>query len=178
MDESRKEWFVLRDLKRTNARLPAYKELPTRGVEVYTPMQWRISVRAGRRIREQVPYMSDLLFAHTCREALDPIVELTPTLQYRYVRGAGYCVPMTVGEAEMERFIHAARQSAAPRFYAPSELTPQMRGRTVRILEGPLADYEGKLVTVRGSKTRRLLVEIPGLIAVAVEVEAEYVEVM
>ena len=42
-------WFVMRDLKRPNAKLPAYKFLAEQGLEVFTPMTWRLSVRHGKR---------------------------------------------------------------------------------------------------------------------------------
>lgn len=172
------QWFVMRDLKRTNAKLPAYKELTDLGFEVFTPMRWRLRQCSGKRLREQVPFISDLLFVHDTRERLDPVVEFTPTLQYRYMRGHSYRDPMTVGEAEMNRFIHAVAHSSNPRYFTPQELSSQMCGRTVRILEGPFKGYEGKLLTVRGSKTRRLLVELPQLLAVGVEVSPEYIELL
>ena len=132
-------WFVLRDLKRPNAKLPAYRFLSAEGLEVFTPMTWRLSVRGGKRVREERPFLPDLLFVHSTREALDPYVEELSTLQYRYVRG-GYCRPMVVGDAEMERFIRAVRSTDSPRYYLPGELTPAMCGRTVRLrprFEGP-----------------------------------------
>ena len=108
------QWFVLRDLKRSNAKQPAYRLLEGMGIEVFTPMVWKILVRNGKRVREEVPFMRDLLFAHDTHATLDPIVERTDTLQYRYVRG-GYKVPMTVREADMRRFVHAVRSSENPK---------------------------------------------------------------
>ena len=53
-----------------------------------------------------------------------------------------------------------------------------MRQRQVAIIGGPLDGYTGTLVTVRGSRRKRLLVEIPMLLAAAVEVEPEYIRLM
>lgn len=99
-------WFVLRDLTRPNAKRPAYRLLEEKGIEIFTPMRWRLVERKGKRIREEVPLLHDLLFAHTTRTCMDSIVEEISTLQYRYLRG-GYRKPMTVGHAEMNRFIRA-----------------------------------------------------------------------
>lgn len=170
-------WFVLRDLKRPNAKDPAYLHLSGEGLEVFTPMTTRLVMRGGRRVREERPFLSDLLFVHSSRAALDPYVDLIPTLQYRYLRGA-YCMPMTVGEREMSRFIHAVRSTAAPRFYLPGELTASMFGRSVRIVGGALDGYEGRLLSLRGTRVRRLLVEIPNLLAAAIEVAPEYVQLV
>ena len=118
-----------------------------------------------------------LLFVHCDRSLLDPLVELVPTLQYRYIRGA-YCAPMTVGEAEMDRFMRAVRSTDSPRYYQPGELTPAQYGRMVRIVGGPLDGYEGRLLSVRGSRVKRLLVDIPNLLVAGVEVQPEYIQVL
>ena len=63
-NEQRMHWYVMRDLKRPNAKLPAYKQLSDEHLEVFTPMQWRLKLKNGKRIREEVPFMQDLLFIH------------------------------------------------------------------------------------------------------------------
>lgn len=109
---------------------------------------------------------------------IDPFVEKYPTIQYRFQKGGGYKNPMTVADADMERFIHAVSVSKNPKYYLPGELTPSMCGRHIRIVGGPLDGYEGKLLTVRGSKTKRLLVELPEFFSVGVEVNPEYIRLL
>ena len=41
-------WYVMRDLKRANAKLPAYKQLLNEHFEVFTPMKEQLSVHGGR----------------------------------------------------------------------------------------------------------------------------------
>lgn len=176
--EKRICWFVMRDLKRANAKLPAYKQLADEHFEVFTPMKEQLSVRGGKRVREKVPFIQNLLFVHDTREAIDPFVEKYPTIQYRFRKGGGYKNPMTVADADMERFIHAVNVSENPKYYLPGELTPAMCGRNIRIVGGPLDGYEGKLLTVRGSKTKRLLVELPEFFSVGVEVNPEYIKLL
>ena len=60
----------MRDLKRPNAKLPAYKFLESLGVSFFTPMHWRLIVRDGKRISEYVPFIADLLFVYETREKL------------------------------------------------------------------------------------------------------------
>lgn len=168
-------WFVMRDLKRANAKHPAYCQLQEAGFEVFTPMTTRISIRAGKRVREEVPFVRDLLFVHTTRDSLDPIVSRTATLQYRFVKGGRYLEAMTVREAEMQRFIFAVSGVERPRFYKIEEITPSLYGRRIRIVGGRLDGYEGRLVTTRGSRTRRLLITLEGLLAADVEVQPEYI---
>lgn len=171
------QWFVMRDLKRRNAKLPAYKLLESLGIKAFTPMVWKLVVRHGKRSKEQVPFMQDLLFVHGTRQTVDPIVGKYDTLQYRYVRG-GYKIPMTVRESDMQHFIHAVESSENPYYYAPEEITPDMIGRKVRIVGGPLDGYEGHLQKIQGTHVKRLFVVLPNLLAAAVEVQPEYIQVL
>ena len=155
----------MRDLKRRHAKLPAYKMFENLKVQCFTPMVHRLVV------------MQDLLFVKDTREHLDAIVESTPKLQYRYKLGVQH-TPIIVPVADMERFIKAVEASDNPKFYSPDEVTPEMRNRKIRIIGGQLDGYTGTLVTTRGSKTKRLLVELPTLLAASIEVEAEYIQLI
>lgn len=170
-------WFVMRDLSRNNAKLPAWEMLRAQDIRHFTPLVWRMVSVGGKRQPRQVPYVQDLVFAYATREVLDPLVERIRTFQYRYLRHT-WREPMTVPGPDMERFIRAVESTESPRYYTPQEITPDMRERRIRIVGGTLDGYEGTLVTVRGSKRKRLLVEIPMLLAAAVEVEPEYVKLL
>lgn len=171
-------WFVMRDLKRSNAKLPAYKLLTEARFETFTPMKWVLAQEKGRKVRKEVPVIKDLLFVHTEKELLDPVVEKNDTLQYRYLKGGAYREAMTVKEVEMQRFIHAVQASDNPRYYLPEEITPAMYGKEIRIKGGPLDNFTGRLMTVRGSKVKRLLIELPNLLTVAVEVNPDYIQLV
>ena len=170
-------WFVMRDLKRRNAKCPAYQMLGDLGLEVFTPMVWKVVTREGKRVRQKVPFMQDLLFVHESRKVLDPIVERTDTLQYRFLRD-GRRTPMTVREGDMERFMKAVETADRHYFYAPQEITPDMVGKRVRIVGGPLDGYEGNLQRLQGSHVKRLFVELPNLLTAAVEVQLEYMQIV
>ncbi len=174
--EAEKQWFVLRDFKKWNAKAPSYKALPALGIRIFTPMHWVVTNRLNKRQREYVPVIQSLLFAYDTRLTLDPIVERDRSLQYQFRRGAGSGAPMTVPEHDMERFIRAVNNDPSPIFYTPEELTPDMLGRDIIVSGGPLDGYRGTLLKLRGSKKRRLIVKIEGLMAAAVEVNPAYIQ--
>ena len=176
--KEKRQWFAMRDLKRGNASNPAYLALGQMGFEVFTPMRETLSVRYGTRRKVMRPYLQDLLFVHTEREFLDPVVERTPTLQYRYAKGLGYRQPVVVPDRQMIPFIAAAGAVPGPKYYLPEELTPEMVGRAVRIIGGPLDGYEGRLLRLRGARARRVIVELPNLITLAVEVQPEFIQLI
>lgn len=178
MESAEKQWYVMRDLKRRNANTLAIHDLEDAGLEVYTPMTQMIMTIGGRRQRRNVPVIQDLLFVHETRETLDPYVAKFPTLQYRYLFGKTKNEPMIVRHEEMEKFIFAVDNTESPKYYMPGELTASMYGRTVRIMGGVLDQYEGRLLSVKGMRKRRLIVELPGLITAAVEVEPDFIQII
>ena len=148
------------------------------GMEVFTPMATRFVVRDGKRIRVEVPVMRDLLFVNESRQNLDPIVAKTPTLQYRFKRGGKQGEPIVIPAEDMTRFIGAVQVANSPKFYSAEEIDPLMCGRKIRMVGGALDGYEGILQTVRGSKTKHLVITLPSLLAVSVDIHDEYVEVL
>lgn len=172
-----RQWFVMRDLKRGNAKQPAYKLLGELKIRFFTPMVWKLRIRQGKRVRQQVPFMPDLLFVYDSRKVLDPLVEQIATLQYRFVKGGNH-QPMTVRNADMERFIRAVDAMNNPCFYTPEEINPDMLGKKVRIVRGLLDGYEGCLQKMQGSRIKRLFVELPNLLTAAVEVQPEFIQVL
>ena len=170
-------WYVLRDLKRPNAKLPAYKLLMEQSIKMFTPMCWVLVTHKGRKVREQRPIMQDLLFAYGTYSDLERVVASVDTLQFRYLKGVRR-TPMVVPNEEMTRFIRAVESSEAPLFYTPNEVTPAMLGRRIRIVGGPLDGYEGSLLTIRGSKVKRLLVDLPGILFAGVEVHPDYIQLV
>ena len=178
METSGKQWFVMRDLKRRNSNELAIHYLTNAGLEAFTPMTQMIMTIGGRQQRREVPVIQDLLFVHEAKETLDPFVERCPTLQYRYLFGKTKNEPMTVREAEMEKFIFAISNTDSLIYYKPGELTEKMYGKRVRIVGGMLDQYEGRLLSVKGMRKRRLIVELPTLVTAAVEVEPDFIQII
>lgn len=173
-----KKWFVLRDFKKWNAKTPAYKELPKLGIRCFTPMHWIIAIRNGKRKREFVPVIQNLLFAYDTRQTLDPIIAKTDSLQYQFARGGRKANPMIVPYNEMERFITAVSNDPSPKFFSPEELTSDMIGKKIIVTDGPLSGYQGELLKIQGSRKKRLLVKVEGLMVAAVEINPDFIQLV
>jgi hypothetical protein len=85
---------------------------------------------------------------------------------------------MTVRRVDMQRFILAVRATEEPRYYSPDEITPDMYGRRVLIVGGPLDGLEGRLLKARGTRRRHLLIDLAQLLTVAVEVAPEFIRLL
>ena len=147
------------------------------GIRYFTPTEPRVVEVGGKKVDRVVPIIQDMLFVYDTREHLDPIIEKVPTLQYRYKRGE-YNTPIIVRSDDMERFIYAVNSVDSPKYYSPDEITPEMRKRKIRIIGGKLDGFTGTLVTMRGSKTKRLLLELPMLLAATVVVEPDFIQLI
>ncbi len=163
------EWYVLRDLKRHNAKKPGHKYLDENNVEVFLPTRWENTTVNGKRKRIKVPAVAGLLFAHARKTALSELLRMAPTLQFIYLKG-GFKKPMTVRDTEMSNFIRAVEGNFDVIYHHPGDITQLSIGRPVKIIGGALDGVEGTIVNVRGSHKRRIMVSIPNFIAAVVEV--------
>lgn len=166
----------MRDLTRSNNKRPGWQRLEEAGFRVFTPMTWKVRQVCGRAIRYKAPVIHDLLFVDSTREQLDPFVESEPMIQYRFVRGGAYREAMEVKQNEMERFILATTDIAKTIYYRPDEITSSMAGRKVKIIGGALNGMTGRLLSVKGMRKKRLIVELKGMLTAAVEVDKDLIE--
>lgn len=169
-------WYVMRDLKRANAKSPAYKVLPELGFETFTPMQWVIIEKShGHKERRHVPFIPTLLFVRSLKSDLDAVVDKIDTLQYQYIRGVRQ-TPMVVPAEEMDRFIKAVSISNDCIYYRPEDITAEMLGKKVMIVGGALDGAVGHLIARRGTKSKRLLLHLKDMLIASVEIESEYIK--
>lgn len=175
-------WYVLRDLSRPNSKRPAYKqlqEMPEMKDSFFVPLKQCVFVEFGKRVVRYIPYMPDLLFVHKSREELDPIVHKIELLQYRFVRGGKQFEVMTVSHAAMESFRRAVEQTDNVEYYTLDEVSPQFYGKQIRIIGGRLNGLTGRLMSKRGSKYKRLLIDLTECnLSAAVQVEPEYIQLV
>ena len=175
-------WYVLRDLARPNAKNPAYKqlhEIPEMADCVFVPLKQHVFKEFGKRVVHLVPYMPDLVFVHKSKEELDPIVRQMPLLQYRYVRGGKQYEAMSVRHKDFEKFREAVNKTDVVEYYSFDEVPPNIYGKQIRIIGGRLDGFEGRLMSRRGSKFKRLLIDLQECnLSAAILVETEFIQVL
>ena len=84
---------------------------------------------------------------------------------------------MVVPDYQMNDFITAVSSSKKPLYFAPHEINLS-KGERIRLIGGTLNGFEGVFLKVNGSRQKRLIVELPGTLCAAVEVEPEYIEII
>lgn len=155
-------WYALR--VSYSRELKVQKALDALGVKTFVPMMWkRCQDNPDRKL---VPAVGNLCFAYSTRAALEDFIrgygEASP-VHFYWDRTANR--PLTVPDKAMNDFITVASTLDEDIVYV-TEITAKLReGQTVIVKDGPFKGVEGKVVRIR--KSRRVLVELPGMLAVA-----------
>lgn len=181
-------WYALR--VSYSRELKVRDKLNELGVKTFVPMMWRRcpvkpgmttgnpGMTTGNLGRRLVPAVGNLCFAYSTRAELEDFIRgygETSPVHFYWDRTANK--PLTVSEKAMNDFIAVSSTLDEDLIYI-TEITSKLReGQTVKVKEGPFKGIEGKVVRIR--KSRRILVELPGMLAVATTyIQPEYLEII
>ncbi len=166
-------WYALR--VSYSRELMVQEALNGLGVRTFVPMIWRrcpvkpgmtkssLPTQTGRRL---VPAVGNLCFAYWTKPSLEDFIrsygEASP-VHFYWDRTKNS--PLTVPDKAMNDFITVSSTLDEDLIYI-TEITSKLReGQIVKVKDGPFKGVEGKVVRIR--KSRRILVELPGMLAVA-----------
>ena len=148
------------------------------GMTTGKPTTSSLPAPTGNPIRRLVPAVGNLCFAYSTRAELEDFIRGygdTSPVHFYWDRTANK--PLTVPEKAMNDFIAVSSTLDEDLIYI-TEITSKLReGQTVKVKEGPFKGVEGKVVRIR--KSRRILIELPGMLAVATTyIQPEYLEII
>lgn len=159
-----KSWYALRATY--SRELKVSEQLEERGMRTFVPMMWRKHTKDGRTEKKLVPAVNNLCFVYCTKEHIDAYIRSfgdSRPVNYYWDRTANR--PLTVPDKAMEDFISIASTMDEDIIYM-TEISEKLReGQIVKVCQGPFKGVEGKIVRIR--KSRRIMVEIPGMLAVA-----------
>lgn len=171
-------WFALRATY--SRELKISRQLSERGVRTFVPMVWRrCPVKPGMpQSKKLVPAISSICFVYSTRAEIDEYIRSfgdARPVNYYWDRTKN--APLVVPDKAMEDFITVASSMDEELVYI-TEISPKLKeGQAVRVKEGPFKGVEGKVVRIK--KSRRILVELPGMLAVATTfVDPSYLEII
>lgn len=147
-------------------------------VTTYIPMRYKKVMRDGKKKTVLAPAVSNLLFVLATRDTIDSVRSgLYETLRFHYIWDKATSLPVIVPEKAMQDFIKVSSSVDDDIVYL-SEVSPLLRdGQKVRVKAGPFTGIEGKVVRIK--KAKRVMVELPGMLAVATAyIPGEYLEVV
>ena len=157
------QWFAMRTTYRRGMQIKAL--LDKEGINNFIPMRYEVRIRNGRKRRELVPVISDLIFVHAVQSELQKVKFKLPYFQYMIDIRNGQKI--IVPDDQMRQFIAVAgTYDEHLIFFSPDEVNLR-RGTKVRITGGDFEGYEGVFVKVKGARDRRVVISLQGVIAMA-----------
>ena len=125
-------WYAMRA---TYRREPdAMRLLEKEKLGCFVPMQYKISIKKGKKVRVLVPVIHNLLFVHACPSEVKRIKSQVTYLQYITDTRSGQKI--IISDSEMQRFIAVAgTYNDHLMYFQPDELNLS-KGTKVRITGG------------------------------------------
>lgn len=164
--EAEKETEIWYAMRATYRREPeAMRLLEKENLGCFVPMQYKISIKKGRKIRVLVPVIHNLLFVHARPSEVQRVKSQATYLQYITDTRSGRKV--IIPDPEMQRFIAVSGSyNDHLLYFLPGELHLS-KGAKVRVTGGDFEGQEGVFLKVKGARDRRVVIEIKGVVAVA-----------
>ena len=164
--ETEKESEIWYAMRATYRREPdAMRLLEKENLGCFVPMQYKISIRKGKKVRALVPVVHNLVFVHACPSDVQRVKSQITYLQYITDTRSGQKI--VIPDNEMQRFIAVAGTYNDHLLYFQPEELNLSKGTKVRITGGDFVGQEGVFLKVKGARDRRVVIEIQGVIAVA-----------
>ncbi len=149
------------------------------GLEAFVPLKYEVKKRHHQEQRVLIPAIAGLMFA---KGTLEELKEYVSRSQFTvYLRKSTFSNKedyLTVPTKAMDDFIavtvdHEAHIS----YFRPEEIKLQA-GDKIRVKGGIYDGKEGVIMRIKGKRNKHLVVQIPGLLAAAVEMTPDLIELM
>lgn len=176
-DNNIEKWYVLGCLS-VHHEEKVRDALRKAGFRSHVPMKYEVKTVRRQEQRTMVPAITGLIFVRATEEALKEYIR-HKSRESIYMRKSTFSNKqdyLTVPDYAMERFIEFTniRQEKIT-YFKPEELNLK-EGEKIRIKGGIYDGYEGTILRFKGKRNKHLVVQIPGVIIAAVELEPELVE--
>lgn len=156
-------WVVMR------SKRGGYQLAQDKVSEFFMPMKEIVTTRGGQRVKRISPAIPDVFFAKDSVERLEGLVQATEGVEFLYIKGLPYRQPVVIRDSEMDNFIAATTSSQRVTFCtAGDDALARVVGRRVRISHND-SMIEGELLTIRGSRYRRLRVRLQDCIVAYID---------
>lgn len=160
--------------------LKAKRALDELAIENFIPMRYDIvAKRNGKKSRELVPAIHNLLFVRATRPVVQEAKNRIPVLQYLTCHRDGKNIPIIVPDYQMKQFIAVSNACNEEIVYLKPEEINLKKGTPVRVIGGPFDGIEGVFMRIKGARSRRVVVVIQGIAAAATtEICPDFIEII
>lgn len=171
-------WYVLRAI--FGKELEVRKKLDQLNVETFIPMRYEIKNSKGKKIRTLVPAIHDLIFVRATKSFLEDFKSSSEFILYFMTEKADGRRRITVvPDYQMNEFIKVAKRTEEDILYFRPDEIQLEKGERVRVHGGAFDMVEGVLLKVKGKRSKRVVIKIPGVTAIAASyIEPDLIEIL
>jgi transcription antitermination factor NusG len=177
VEDNIERWYVLGCLS-VHHEEKVRDALRKAGFRSHVPMKYEVKIVRRQEQRTMVPAITGLIFARGTEEALKDYIQ-HKRHEPIYMRKSTFSNKkeyLTVRDDVMERFIEYTKvRQENITYFKPEELKLK-EGETIRIKGGLYDGYEGTVLRLKGKRNKHIVVQIPGVIIAAIELEPELIE--
>lgn len=169
-------WYAMYAYKR---EAKAQEKLDKENIKNFIPKRYEIKEHNGKKVRALVPAVSNLIFVHATKSVLTAFKLKNPYLQYITRKIDSHREVIVIPDRQMQAFIKVAEKYEEDLIYYKPEEINLKKGTKVRVHGGAFDGMEGVLLKVKGKRSKRIVVSLPDIIAVAAAyIEPEYIEII
>ena len=171
-----RQWFCL-GCTSPQRELKVRDDVRRYGLEAFVPLKYEVKKRRHQEQRTLVPAIAGLMFA---KGTLEELKEYVSRSQFTvYLRKSTFSNKedyLTVPTKAMDDFIAVTvNHEAHISYFRPEEIKLQT-GDKIRVKGGIYDGKEGVIMRIKGKRNKHLVVQIPGLLAAAVEMTPDLIE--
>ncbi len=171
-----RHWFVMRVNKREKE---AEEKLSAHGApEFYIPKKVVVRTAGGRKRKELVPAIPSYIFVNASHAEIMEFKRGYDHLKFvtwDRTEGTRY---LTVDDKQMRDFITVSSTNMETLLYMAPEEVNLAKGTRVRIHGGVFDGVCGTFLKVKGARSRRLVIMLDNIQAIAAEISPDLVEVI
>ena len=159
-------WYAMRVIYRKEEKIK--QELDALGITSFIPYIVRYEKKRKQVRRIVEPAIHNLIFIHASEQFIQGFKKDRTELQYIVSRVDKSVRKTIVPDDQMEQFMELCAiedQTLRVESLSTLDLKP---GQQIRIVSGPLKGMVGCLKRIQGSRKRRFVISIPGLLSASI----------
>lgn len=171
------KWFVLNAYKAERKAEDELNNCPQ--FQTFVAKRYAIRTYHGRQQRELVPVIANIVFVRATYHDIDTFQSQRNYINFATYLSDGRRKIMTVPDQQMQNFISVANHIEEDiTYYRPDEINLK-KGERVKVHGGIFDGIEGYLMKVKGKRSRRIVVLLDGIAAVAAtEIQPDLIEIL
>lgn len=168
-------WYAMQTTYKRELKAKAF--LDSCGIECFVPMVQSVIAVGGKKKVVVKPAIHNLIFIKSNLSLLKEVKSRLNFIHNILIENNSRLSPIIVPEKQMEQFINIVSTSLDKVIYVDLSLTRLEKGTKVRIVGGQFEGYEGVLMKVKGARDKRVVLNIEGIVAIAmISIDAELIE--